>query len=112
MSVTSEFEAQSFLEDENLSVEGLVSLQKAQLRAVVQCLEIKMPLAARKDALVQAISTHLGLKEEEKSVKSSVELEKYKLEMEFKKEQLREERAFKLKEIERKREKERKENLG
>ena len=111
MSTSSEFEAEVFLRNENLLLEDLVSLQKAQLRAVAQSLQIKMPPAARKDVLVQAISTHLGLEldEEEGSVESSVELEKYKLDLEFKKEQLRLERELKMKELEREREREKEE---
>ena len=61
MSVTSEFDAESFIQDENLSVEDPANLQKAQLRAVAQYLQIKILLSARKDALVLAIATHLGL---------------------------------------------------
>ena len=72
---TSEFEAESVLQDENLSMQDLVSLQKAQLRAVVKCLEIKVPLAAKKDAMVLAIAAPLGIEDEEGPVESSVELD-------------------------------------
>ena len=93
---TSVFVAESFLENEDLTVEDLTNLQKAQLREILDHLKIKMPLAARKDALVQAIAAHLSLEQgedhEDSSVDKSLELEKLRLELEFKREQMREEK--------------------
>ena len=101
--MASVFEAEAFLENENLTVQDLSSLQKVQLREVLNCLKITMPLAARKDALVQAIATHLSLEIDDEqdgsSADSSIELEKFKLELEFKKAE-----AEKLQERERERE--------
>ncbi|MDJ0933723.1 hypothetical protein, partial [Breoghania sp.] len=103
---SSDFVAATFLENEDLTMEDLGSLSKVQLRAVAQCLEIRMPLAARKDVIVQAIATHLGLGGEDESVESAIELEKFRLEMQFKKDQLAAEREKEERERERERERE------
>ena len=111
--VTSNFVAATFRENEDLVVEDLVNLNKAQLRTVAKYLAINMPPAAKKDVLVQAIATCLGLGEEEGLVESTAELEKFKLEMEFKREQLqREEREKALEREEREKQLEREEREG
>ena len=100
---TSVFVDESFLENEDLTVEDLTNLQKAQLRDILDHLKIKMPLAARKDALVQAIAAHLSLEQgedhEDSSVDKSLELEKLRLEFEFKEKEKERELKLKLEEL-------------
>ena len=83
MATSSEFVAATFLENEDLVVEDLNNLNKAQLRAVTKYLNINLPPATRKDALVQAIATQLRLGDEEGSAGSAAELENFRLQMEF-----------------------------
>ena len=99
------FDAAIFVDSENLSEQDVGSLNKTQVRAVVKHLQIEVPSAARKDALVQAVVEHLGLKEkEERSVKgsemSAMELEKFKIEMQFKREEAEREFQLEMKKLE------------
>ena len=101
------FDAATFVDSENLSEQDVASLNKTQVRAVVKHLQIEVSSAARKDALVQAVVEHLGLKEkEERSLKgsemSTMELEKFKIEMQFKREEAAREREREKEEVERK----------
>ena len=80
-----DFNVEAFLEKENLSVEDLSKLNKAHLRAIVEHANVTVPTSATKAGLIQAISVHLDLGERQaEPAQSSFELEKLRLELEFK----------------------------
>ena len=103
-----DFNVETFLEKENLSVEDLSKLKKAHLRAIVEHASVTVPTSATKAGLIQAISVHLDLGERQaepaQTVQSSLELEKLRLELEFQREREREEREREREREERERE--------
>ena len=83
----SDLEVEEFVEKEDLSIEDLERLSKADLRKVAAHLGVKVPTAARKDKLFEAVCAQLDLssKTTETAVMGNAELElqKFKMQMEF-----------------------------